>query len=195
MPDHDRETTIHCPPVDVRSEAFADLMAEYPFPHEVERFEDLPQTVLTAADEGDPFTARVIGYGSSYRESHLNHTPGTAPPKGVRCSGCRWTDTAILAADDGHYVFVSLGKSAIPREWQRDTIVWTRDATEVLRKCFVPTKAGFSRDKGAKAIPPHNADAFRQAASINDEFASLLEQYADAIPEVTASESDPLAGL
>lgn len=198
-------------PIDLRTEAFADFMADYPFASDVDSIADLPLQMFTADDEGSLFYARVLGFGSSYRKTHLNHAPGTLPGKGVRCSGCRWTDTAILWAqpveDMGEgqfkpvarwqYVFVSLGKSAIEGEWQRDTIIWTEDAEDVLRKLFVPTKAGFRRDTGAMAIPPHNAAAFRDAAHVDERIAELLERYEAVIPEVdrTGPDVDPLAGL
>lgn len=200
--------------IDIRTEAFADFMADYPYAADVDALEELPLQMFTADDYGTPFHARVLGYGSSYRKTHLNHAPGTKPGKGVRCSGCRWTDTAILWAqplvvvEDGmpqvasedtpwQYVFVSLGKSAIEGEWQRDTVIWTEDAEDVLRKLFVPTKAGFRRDTGAMAIPPHNAAAFRDAAHVDASIADLLERYEAVIPGVDRNgpDVDPLAGL
>ena len=131
--------------------------------------------------------------------------------RGRESSGCRWTDTAILWAQpleavEPHgyaptapwqYVFVSLGKSAIEGEWQRDTVIWTEDAEDVLRKLFVPTKKDFRRDTGDVAIPPHNAVAFRDAACVDAEIAELLERYGAVIPDVdrTGPDADPLAGL
>lgn len=198
-------------PIDLRTEAFADFMADYPFASEVDSIAELPLQMFTADDEGSLFYARVLGFGSSYRKTHLNHAPGTLPGKGVRCSGCRWTDTAILWAQpvedegEGHfkpvarwqYVFVSLGKSAIEGEWQRDTIIWTEDAEDVLRKLFVPTKKEFRRDTGAMAIPPHNAVAFRDAAHVDEAIADLVARYGAVIPEVDRNgpDADPLAGL
>lgn len=198
-------------PIDLRTEAFADFMADYPYASEVDALDELPVHLFTADDEGTLFNARVLGFGSSYRKTHLNHAPGTLPGKGVRCSGCRWTDTAILWAQpvedetEGllkpvapwQYVFVSLGKSAIEGEWQRDTVIWTEDAEDVLRKLFVPTKAGFRRDTGPMAIPPHNAAAFRDAACVDEKIAELLARYEAVIPEVdrTGPDADPLAGL
>lgn len=184
-------------PIDLRTEAFPDFMADYPYASEVGSIDDLPWQEFTADDEGTTFRARVLGFGSSYRKTHLNHIPGVKPGKGVRCSGCRWTDTAILNADDGQYVFVSSGKSAIEGEWQRDTVIWTSDAIDVLRKLFVPTKSGFRRDTGATAIPPHNAVAFRDAACVDPALADLLDRYSAVIPEVDRNgpDADPLAGL
>jgi hypothetical protein len=197
--------------IDVRTEAFADFMADYPYASDVDSLDELPVQRFTADDDGDVFQARVLGFGSSYRKTHLNHAPGTKPGKGVRCSGCRWTDTAILWAQplehegEGRfnpiapwqYVFISLGKSAIEGEWQRDTVIWTEDAEDVLRKLFVPTKAGFRRDTGDMAIPPHNAAAFRDAACVDAAIADLLARYEPVIPEVsrTGADADPLAGL
>lgn len=197
--------------IDLRTESFADFMADYPYASEVDSIDELPVQLFTADDVGTLFEARVLGFGSSYRKTHLNHAPGTLPGKGVRCSGCRWTDTAILWAqpveDEGdgtlkpvapwQYVFVSLGKSAIEGEWQRDTVIWTEDAEDVLRKLFVPTKSGFRRDTGPMAIPPHNAAAFRDAACVDAKIADLLERYGAVIPEVdrAGAEADPLAGL
>lgn len=198
-------------PIDLRTEAFPDFMADYPFASDVDSIDELPVHLFTADDAGTLFEARVLGFGSSYRKTHLNHAPGVRPGKGVRCSGCRWTDTAILWArpvegeGEGRlkpvapwqYVFVSLGKSALEGEWQRDTVIWTTDAAEVLRKLFVPTKAEFHRDKGDKAVPPHNAAAFREAASVDAAFAELLERFGAVIPDVDPAgpDADPLAGL
>lgn len=198
-------------PIDIRTEAFALFMNDYPYASDVDALDDLPLQYFTADDTAEVFQARVLGFGSSYRKTHLNHAPGTKPGKGVRCSGCRWTDTAILWAQpleavEPHgyaptapwqYVFVSLGKSAIDGEWQRDTVIWTEDAEDVLRKLFVPTKAGFRRDTGDVAIPPHNAVAFRDAACVDEKIAELLERYGAVIPDVdrTGPDADPLAGL
>lgn len=198
-------------PIDLRTEAFADFMADYPYASDVDALDELPLQLFTADDAGTLFNARVLGFGSSYRKTHLNHAPGTRPGPGVRCSGCRWTDTAILWAqpveDEGEgalkpvapwqYVFVSLGKSAIEGEWQRDTIIWTEDPGDVLRHLFVPTKKEFRRDTGAKAVPPHNAVAFRDAACVDPALADLLDRYGAVIPDVDRSgpDADPLAGL
>lgn len=196
--------------IDIRTEAFADFMVDYPRAGDVDEIEELPMQRFVADDTGDVFEARVLGFGSSYRKTHLNHSPGTRP-RGS-CSRCRWTDTAVLWAraleweDDvklykpispWQYVFVSMGKSAIEGEQQFDTIVWAEDAEDVLRLLFVPTKANFSRDKGAKAIPPHNAAAFREAAHIDDAIADVVDRYAPVIPNVERSgdDADPLAGL
>lgn len=198
--------------IDLRTEAFPDFMADYPYAADVEALDDLPVQLFTADDGAEPFQARVLGFGSSYRKTHLNHAPGTKPGKGIRCSGCRWTDTAILHAqaleweDDAkgykpvspwQYVFASFGKSALDGEWQRDTVIWTEDPEDVLRKLFVPTKADFHRDKGDKAIPPHNAAAFRDAACVDPRLADLLARYDAVIPQVERSgmDDDPLAGL
>lgn len=185
--------------IDLRTEDFADFMADYPYASDVDALDELPLQAFIASDDEDakPFEARVLGFGSSYRKTHLNHEPGTKPGKGVRCSGCRWTDTAILRASNGYYVFVSLGKSALEGEWQRDTVIWTADAKDVLQKLFVPTKPEFHRDKGSKAIPPHNAAAFREAACVDTAFAELLERYGAVIPDVdpVGPDADPLAGL
>jgi len=196
-------------PLDIRTEAFADFMADYPYASDVDSIGELPLQMFTADDGGTLFYGRVLGFGSSYRKTHLNHAPGTRP-KGS-CSGCRWTDTAILWAQPveeemphgfkpvapWQYVFVSLGKSVIPGERQRDTIVWTEDAEEVLRLLFAPTKSGFQRTADAKSIPPHNAAAFRNAAYVDERIEALVERYDAIIPkrERSGNDDDPLAGL
>lgn len=198
-------------PIDIRTEAFADFMADYPYASDVDALDELPLQMFTADDAAEPFQARVLGFGSSYRKTHLNHTPGTRPGKGIRCSGCRWTDTAILWAQplehEGEglwkatarwqYVFVSLGKSVIPDEKQWNTVIWTEDAEDVFRKLFVPTKKDFRRDTGDKAIPPHNAVAFRDAACVDAALADLLDKYAALVPlgDRSGHDADPLAGL
>lgn len=197
-------------PIDLRSEAFPDFMADYPYASEVDSIDDLPAQLFTTG--ADVFTARVLGFGSSYLKTHLNHAPGTRPAKGVRCSGCRWTDTAILWGQPldepdevgrrlpvapWQYVFASFGKSAIPGEKRWDTVIWTEDAEDVLKALFVPTKAGFKRDTGDKAISPPNGAAFRDAACADKALAALLERFGSIIPEPvrTAVDADPLAGL
>lgn len=191
------ENTVQTEPIDVRSEDFADFMADYPFASEVDSLQDLPLQVFIATNDGETFAARVLGFGSSYKgETHRNHAPGTRP--NGSCSRCRWTDTAILWCEARkYYVFTSFGKSIVPGEQRFDTIVWTQDAEVVLRQCFVPTKAEFTRDRGTKAIPPHNADAFRQAAVHDPAFADLLARYEQVIPAVDerGPDADPLAGL
>jgi hypothetical protein len=198
-------------PIDVRTAAFPDFMADYPYAADVDSIRDLPVQLFTADDSAEPFQARVLGFGSSYRKTHLNHAPGTRLPKGERCSGCRWTDTAILWArtveDEGEgrfkptspwqYVFVSLGKSVIEGERQRNTVIWTDDAEDVLRALFVPTKKDFRRDLGDKAISPPNAVAFRDAACVDEAIAKLLDRYAAVVPEIERNgpDADPLAGL
>lgn len=203
---------INIPPTDVRTESFIDLITSGTTALDAESIDELPYITMVTEDNGEPFTGRVIGFGSSYRESHLNHNPGSAPPKGVRCSGCRWTDTFIVRVEMLHtpeggaecepmprctYVLISLGKSKIEGESMRQTVIWTADAAEVLRKLFVPTKPGFKHDTASKAIPPHNGAAFREAARVERAFADLLDQYGEAIPDPTqrGADADPLAGL
>lgn len=202
---------INIPPTDVRTESFIDVITAGTTALDAASLNELPYITMVTDDDGDPFTGRVLGFGSSYRESHLNHNPGTAPPKGVRCSGCRWTDTFIVRVDtpggytedmirepaERQYVLISLGKSKIEGESMRSTVIWTPDAAEVLRKLFVPTKPGFKHDTGGKAVPPHNGAAFREAARVDEAFAALLDKYGEMIPDPTqrGADADPLAGL
>lgn len=202
---------INIPPTDARTESFIDFITSGTTALDAESIDELPYITMVTEDNGEPFTGKVIGFGSSYRESHLNHNPGSAPPKGVRCSGCRWTDTFIVRVDtpggytedmirepaERQYVLISLGKSKIEGESMRQTVIWTADAAEVLRKLFVPTKPGFKHDTTSKAIPPHNGAAFREAARVDRAFADLLDQYGEAIPDPTqrGADADPLAGL
>lgn len=197
-------------PIDIRTEAFALFMNDYPYASEVDALDELPLQLFTSDDEGSPFNARVLGFGSSYRQTHLNHAPGTRP-KGS-CSRCRWTDTAIMWAqpleysgdEAGYmptapwqYVFVSMGKSSVAGEKQYNTIVWSTDPLDVFRQLFVPTKKDFRHDTGSKAIPPHNAVAFRDASSVDERLDAVLAQYEAVVPLVDrrGPEADPLAGL
>lgn len=204
---------IDIPPTDVRTESFIDVITAGTTALDAASLNELPYITMVTDDDGEPFTGKVIGFGSSYRESHLNHNPGSAPPKGVRCSGCRWTDTFIvrvetevewvqeagqyMPCEPPQYVLISLGKSKIEGESMRQTVIWTADAAEVLRKLFVPTKPGFKHDTASKAIPPHNGAAFREAARVDSDFSALLDQYGEAIPDPTqrGADADPLAGL
>ena len=131
-------------------------------------------------------------------------------PKGS-CSRCRWTDTAIMWAqpvewEEPHgfkalapwqYVFVSMGKSIVSGEKQYNTVVWTTDPLDVFRQLFVPTKKDFRHDTGSKAIPPHNAVAFRDASSVDEHLDNVLAQHEPLVPPVDrrGPEADPLAGL
>ena len=195
--------------IDIRTEAFAEFMAEYPYASDVDAIDELPLQMFTADDDGSLFYARVLGFGSSYRKTHLNHAPGTRP-KGS-CSRCRWTDTAIMWAqpvepEEPHgfkplapwqYVFVSLGKSIVAGEKQYNTVVWTTDPLDVFRQLFVPTKKEFRHDTGSKAIPPHNAAAFRDASLIDTHLDAVLAQHEALVPPVDrrGPDADPLAGL
>lgn len=184
--------------IDIRTEDFPDFMADYPFASTVDSVDELPIADFTVRDEGSTFRARVLGFGSSYRSSHINHDPGEPLPKGQRCSGCRWTDTAILwSVDHQSYVYVTLGKTMLSGEDQKSTVVWTKEPEDVFRKLFVRTKKNFVRATGTHAIPPQNADAFREAASVDDRLNELLQRYETLVPEASDQrpEHDPLANL
>jgi hypothetical protein len=184
------EQTTEAAVLDVLSEDFADFALD-----EMEATKRMGRS-FTA--DGQTFIGRVLGFGSSYKDSedHRGHIPGTPPKPGTRCSVCRWADVAIFETDvnvkDGHgmYAVATMGKSAVEGESQRLTMHWMRDAMGVLRSIAVPDRSAGDASWTRKKIPMPNAIAFRYAAFADDAIAAVLEEYDDAVPDYRDRESD-----
>lgn len=165
---------------DVTSEAFVDAVMEQPDPADITSVYQLPE--LTITDGNDTFTARVIGFGTSYREGHKDHRPGTKPDK--RCAACRWSDVAIMRPVDADmYVVAVMGKSALDGEECRKRIYWVEDAMSVLRNLTVRGRSDATRPAvEGRQLPNPNAMAFREAAEVDAGIRAIVEEFDDAIP-------------
>jgi hypothetical protein len=168
-------TTDNTAPLDLLSDEFADFA-------ESELENDRPKSGSFAV-EGQEFTGRVLGFGSSraLTDKHTGHMPGTRPAGKVRCGKCRWADVVVMSVDaaDGTsmYLVATMGKSAVPGEDQRATTTWTADALEVLHAMVVSGKNG-----APAKIPFPNATAFRTAAEADDAIDAVLERNEDIVP-------------
>lgn len=169
--------------IDVLSERFADFA--------LDEMESETRTAVRLSLNGQEFTARILGFGSSFADSgtHTGHIPGTPPARGERCAACRWADVAILKTDvmqEGKpmYAILPMGKTVLEGEKQRVRPVWTTEALEVLKNIAV---SGRDRSPEGSAsyrrIPMPNATAFRYAAHVDAQLGAVLIEYDDAIPD------------
>lgn len=170
---------------DITSEEFADLA--------LDEMDQTTRATYTFSVEGQEFDGMVLGFGSSYATSntHTGHMPGTTPPKGVRCSACRWADVAIFRArvpesDTTMYAVMLLGKSDIEGEATRVKPIWTEEAFEVLQHITVSGASQEGRGTvhtSARRIPMPNAIAFRYAAYVDAGIKAVLDEWDDAVPD------------
>lgn len=172
-------------PYDVLSEEFADFALD-----ECGEFADLADRAeVSVTANRQTFNARVLGFGSSFKQDGHTHLPGTPPVRGERCPACRWADVAILRVDDTSadpatltYVLALMGKSVVPGESHRIRIVFTADPMEVFRNVFVPNRG--PRSNGAdRKIPFPNAVAFRHGAKVDAKLNQVLEDHEDVVPD------------
>ncbi len=171
--------------LDVVSEDFADFA--------LDEMENTTRRSRLFTLNGQPFMGTVLGFGSSYATSntHTGHMPGTTPPKGVRCSACRWADVAIFRArvpesDTTMYAVMLLGKSDIEGEATRVKPIWTEEAFEVLQHITVSGASQEGRGAvhtSARRIPMPNAIAFRYAAFVDAGIKAVLDEWDDAVPD------------
>lgn len=181
---------------DLLSEDFADFALD-----EVEEFEDLADRAeVSIQANGQTFRAKVLGFGSSYKEDDHNHAPGTPPVE--KCSSCRWADVAIMRMDEpaGYtenrdyepatrtYVLATMGKSVVRGEKHRLKLVFTTDPMKVFRGLFVPTR-GPQSGPTDKKIPFPNAVALRRAAAIDSRLNTVLEENEAVVPDPEPSGS------
>lgn len=123
------------------------------------------------------FTGVLLGRGTSRRDSHLDHRPGSFPRKGQRCSGCRWTETRILwSVDDETYVVSTVGRSIVPGEVDRSKVAWAKDPNDVVDTLLVPPPAHIGRD-GPLELPPPNADALEEAARNDPRLSTAFDTW------------------
>jgi hypothetical protein len=175
-------TTDSTAPLDLLSDEFADFA-------EAELDNDYPKSGSFVA-EGQEFTGRVLGFGSSRAEvaKHTGHMPGTRPAAKVRCATCRWADVVVMSVDSDDnvpmYLVATMGKTIVPEEDQRVTTTWTADALEVLHALVVSGRNG-----SPAKIPYPNAAAFRSAAEADDAIDAILERNEDIVPNYDPRES------
>lgn len=167
-------------PYDILSEDFADFALD-----EVEEFADLAdRTTVPVTANGQTFNAKVLGFGSSYKDDDHSHVPGTPPVQ--RCPSCRWADVAVLrlAQDDdtASYVLATMGKSVVHGEKHRLKIVFTPDAAKVFQNLFVPSRGPHSGPLDKK-IPIPNAVAFRRAAGVDTALNAILQTNELVVPD------------
>ena len=177
-------------PIDLLSESFADFALD-----EVEEFEELSdRTEVEITANGQNFHAKVLGFGSSYKDDDHSHPIGLPPVE--KCSSCRWADVAILRIDEpgGYtedmirepatrtYVLALMGKSVVKGEKHRLKIVFTSDPMSVFRGLFVPTR-GKNSGPTDKKIPLPNAVALRRAAKMDFGLNKVLEDHESVVPD------------
>lgn len=81
------------------------------------------------------FWGIFLGFGSSHRNFHSNHGPGTFPEPRVSCSACRWFESRLFRSEDGKYVIHFTGQSVVPGETPRyryEVLGTTFELLEVL---------------------------------------------------------------
>jgi hypothetical protein len=126
---------------------------------------------LRTLDGEHSFEGALLGFGTSRRRSHINHHPGSTPPPGTRCSGCRWTDTKIYwSATDSKYIVHIVGVSIVPGERDKIRVVWAEDADAVLDGLLIAPPRHLTRqhrstvDPTALELPQPNAHALEEAS-------------------------------
>ena len=177
-------------PYNILSDEFADFALD-----EVDEFEELSDRAeVPVTANGQTFHAKVLGFGSSYKEDDHSHAPGLPPVE--KCSSCRWADVAILRMDEpvGYtedmirepatrtYVLALMGKSVVKGEKHRLKIVFSADPMSVFRGLFVPSR-GPRSGPADKKIPVPNAVAFRRAAHVDFRLNKVLEENEAVVPD------------
>jgi hypothetical protein len=121
-------------------------------------------TVLVTGGNEYSFDGNLLGYDSSYRDSHT-HPPGRLPYKGQRCSGCRWTEIRIYWSEsECCYVVSSIGRSNLSGEENRVKTIWTFNPEEVLDFLLVPPPKDSPFDRDLLDLPEPNENALIQAS-------------------------------
>lgn len=124
------------------------------------------------------FTGVKLGFGTSRRGSHLNHPPGTSAPRGVRCSGCRWTDTTIYwSATDTKYIVHIVGRSVAPGEHDKIRTAWADDPDSVLDGLLISPPRHLRTSDTSLELPQPNADALTEAAECDRALADVLRSW------------------
>lgn len=177
-------------PYDLLSEEFADFALD-----ETEEFADLTDRAeVSVTANGQTFRAKVLGFGSSYKDDDHSHPLGLPPVE--KCSSCRWADVAILRMDEpaGYtedmilepatrtYVLALMGKSTVTGEKHRLKIVFSTDPMSVFRGMFVPSR-GPRSGPADKKIPVPNAVAFRRASAVDAGLNTVLQENEAVVPD------------
>jgi hypothetical protein len=179
VPDRLREKVI-----DIGGEELDELLWHYPSPDTTAR-EAMPEVRMRYG--GDYFRGIILGYGTSFEEAHNNHSPGTRPRQGERCSGCRWTDVTIMWAqpyDDEvgptappQYLVLIRGRSILPGETQRVRTTWTTDPDMVLDTLHVPIPKHLRVTGRERSVVGPHEDALLDAASLDEGLGRVADEY------------------
>lgn len=134
---------------------------------EIPQLKERTHVVLTNQGQVEvQFQGYLLGEGTSYRPTHM-HPPGSYPPRGTRCPGCRWTDTRILwSTDDKCYVVTTIGNTQVPEEQIRTFTIWTSSSTEVVESLLVNPPSHVKRTR--PQLPSQNEEAVESAADYDD---------------------------
>ena len=133
------------------------------------------------------FVGRLIGIGTSRRESHshgdlfMNGTMDSALTR--RCTACRWSEIYVFKVNDrdhnvppgARYCVYTLGPSIIPGENTRANVRWATSGFEVVELCTV--RRG---ERGAPFLPAAHARALAMAANVDDDVADAYVNRAVA---------------
>jgi len=132
-------------------------------------------------NEGDyTFDGTQLGFGTSRRGSHLHPPYVTTPPPGVRCSGCRWTETTIYwSSSDSKYIVHIVGRSIVPGEQNRYRTIWADEADDVLDSLLISPPRHVNAPPGTLELPQPNAHALEEAAERDAEIAEVLKSWND----------------
>lgn len=113
--------------------------------------------------------ADFLGFGSSYRPSH-NHVYPPYSKRGNHCSTCRWFETWIFQEgdrnEDGRYVVISQGRSAVPGEVTFVTFGYADTVEELLKVLTLQP------DGSHKVIPP-----VARALEMASEYSDMINEW------------------
>lgn len=169
--------------VGLDDELYDELLYEYPTPAEADR-DEMP--VVRVGHDGAVARGIILGYGTSFEESHRDHAPGTLPTR--RCSGCRWTDVTIMWAqphdptDDcplapWQYCVIVRGRSELPGETQRVRTTWTPDAHLVLDALNVPIPKHLRVTGRERSVAGPHEEALLDAALLDEPLSVVADEY------------------
>lgn len=132
-----------------------------------------------------------LGVGTSRRDRHRNHRPGTYAVPDDRCAACRWFETRVFLLPAGDYVLHHAGVSLVPGE--RDLCRHERaySAHEVVELYTVRRWRDGRRES---FLPKPAVRALAQAAAFDERLRDLYEEawLAEATPAPRAGgEVDP----
>lgn len=127
-------------------------------------------------DDTELFYGQFLGFGSSHRETHINHEGTEFAPRGTPCSGCRWFESRIFrGADTGQYLLYTIGESIVDDEEPRYRANWVISPYEVidLLTTFRPAEqAGGQRQQSLSYAARR---ALAQAANFDEKMRDAYE--------------------